>query len=697
MLNSIKARIILGLLLSIAIAIGGVSTIVYFNINSLSQKAFETSSASQLERIDDFMSTFVEGGKHTALFLASLRDTKEAPGQLTVYATKTHDSEINRSTLATELERQLFDIFGGVVTSNPNYDYAYVGTADGGFVQFPEDKLPAGYNPTKRPWYKEIMASGDEASLSKAYLSTSGEPVGTITATVRKNDKIIGVIGIDINLATLTNVTSAIKVGETGYVMLIEDGGVILSDPASDKRAFKNVNDLNIPSLEQFASMTSGSIEVDLDGIRKLATVHHSDRLGWQLVLIQDKAEVFATTQETISNVLMLSLGLAILLLGIAWLLARSIARPIAMLAESAQVVARGNYDQMPEARHFSGELATLHSSMTTMVTELAATIKEARSKTLEAEEQTKKAEVALQEASAAREQAEHATKQGMLSAAKQLESIVMQVNQSSQELSGQIEQASANAGMQRERTAEAATAMEQINATVLEVASNASRAAESAETAKTQADTGGEIVRQVVSSINQVDKVTHELQTTLDKLGKQAEDIGQIMNVITDIADQTNLLALNAAIEAARAGDAGRGFAVVADEVRKLAEKTMHATKEVGGAVTAIQQATRVNIEGMSNVTTLVGQCTEQASEAGNSLSSIVEIVIETADQVRNIATASEEQSAASEQITRSTEEVNRIAGDVADIMHESNEAVINLARLADDLQDLIEKLKSA
>jgi methyl-accepting chemotaxis protein len=697
MFASIKARVVLGLLFSIAVAIGGVSTIVYFNVNSLSQQAFRESSASQLNRIDDFMSTFVNDAKYTAAFLASRPEMQNAQGKLTVFAGRTQPSKITRAILATETERAIFDLFGGVITANPNYDFAFMGSSDSGFVQFPEDTMPAGYDPTKRPWYREMLASDADTSLSKAYLSTTGKPVGSITAKIRTNGRVSGVVGIDINLSTLTNVTSSITTGKTGYVMLIEDGGVILSDPAQPARSFKNISELNNAALDKLARLENGTVDIMLDGVRKLATVHHADSLGWKLVLIQDEAEVFQATRDTLTNVILLSLGLAVLLLAVAWLLGRSIARPIGLLADSAQVVARGEYDKMPDARHFSGELATLHQSMTTMVTELAKTIKEARSKTVEAEEQTLKAEKALEEARHAREQADQATRQGMLAAAGQLESIVLQINNASQELSGQIAQASDNAGLQRERTAEAATAMEQINATVLEVASNASRAAESAETAKQQADNGGRIVHDVVSSINQVDGVTRDLQTTLDSLGKQAQDIGQIMNVITDIADQTNLLALNAAIEAARAGDAGRGFAVVADEVRKLAEKTMHATKEVGSAVTAIQQATKVNIEGMGNVTQLVGRCTDQASEAGKSLASIVDIVDHTADQVRNIATASEEQSAASEEITRSTEEVNRIAGDVAEIMNDSNTAVNDLARLADELQGLIEKLKSA
>jgi methyl-accepting chemotaxis protein len=168
-------------------------------------------------------------------------------------------------------------------------------------------------------------------------------------------------------------------------------------------------------------------------------------------------------------------------------------------------------------------------------------------------------------------------------------------------------------------------------------------------------------------------------------------------MNVITDIADQTNLLALNAAIEAARAGDAGRGFAVVADEVRKLAEKTMEATKEVGDYISAIQSGTRDNIDGMTKAAAEVSASTEQANKAGEALKGIVEIVDETAGQVRSIATASEEQSAASEQINRSIEEVNLIANDNAQAMRESSTAVGELMHLGEQLSELIEELRKA
>jgi hypothetical protein len=126
---------------------------------------------------------------------------------------------------------------------------------------------------------------------------------------------------------------------------------------------------------------------------------------------------------------------------------------------------------------------------------------------------------------------------------------------------------------------------MEEMTATVLEVAKNAGEAAETAGSARTKAQDGAQVVSRVVTSMSDVQTQSNQLKDDMAKLGKQAEGIGRFMTVITDIADQTNLLALNAAIEAARAGDAGRGFAVVADEVRKLAEKTMQASKEVGEA----------------------------------------------------------------------------------------------------------------
>ncbi|WP_415517973.1 MAG: methyl-accepting chemotaxis protein [Desulfovibrio aminophilus] len=279
--------------------------------------------------------------------------------------------------------------------------------------------------------------------------------------------------------------------------------------------------------------------------------------------------------------------------------------------------------------------------------------------------------------------------------AAAEANTISDQVASASEELSAQIEQSSRGSEEQRSRTGEAATAMEEMNATVMEVAKSASTAAELADKAKGQAQDGEQLVRDVVATITRINEQSEVLRTDMTELGKQAEGIGQIMNVIADIADQTNLLALNAAIEAARAGDAGRGFAVVADEVRKLAEKTMTATNEVGAYIKAVQDSARKNIQGTEATVLAVTAGTQTAEKSGEALREIVDMVEKTADQVRSIATASEQQSAASEQISRSTEEINRIASETAEAMTQSAQAVSDLARLAQTLKTTIDDMR--
>ena len=160
---------------------------------------------------------------------------------------------------------------------------------------------------------------------------------------------------------------------------------------------------------------------------------------------------------------------------------------------------------------------------------------------------------------------------------------------------------------------------------------------------------------------------------------------------VISDIADQTNLLALNAAIEAARAGDAGRGFAVVADEVRKLAEKTMASTNDVRDAITSIQNSAQQSVDKMGEALVAVEEATTLANESGAALHQIVGHVERTADQVRIIATASEEQSAASEEITRSLTTVNEMSAQTTQAMNEAAQAIAELAQQTERLTALI------
>lgn len=269
-------------------------------------------------------------------------------------------------------------------------------------------------------------------------------------------------------------------------------------------------------------------------------------------------------------------------------------------------------------------------------------------------------------------------------------------VSSSAEELAAQVEQSNAGAEEQQQRTAEVATAMDEMNATVLEVARNADNAAGMAEQVRERAQEGAKVVEESVQISTRVTQQSESLSASMAELGRQAEAVGQVITVIEDIADQTNLLALNAAIEAARAGDAGRGFAVVADEVRKLAERTMAATKEVTQSVTLIQRSADENVRGSAEAARAVEESRQMTHRSGEVLAEIISLVDKTADQVRAIATAAEEQSATSEQIAQATEGINAIAGETTTAMTESTRAIQGLAEQAARLQTIIADMRS-
>ncbi len=383
--------------------------------------------------------------------------------------------------------------------------------------------------------------------------------------------------------------------------------------------------------------------------------------------------------------------------LGLGFMLTSSVSAQLGedpgYLGEVAGKIAGGDLDVAFRAQQKRGGV---YAVMQDMVQTMKGKIAEAEQKTAEAAEQARLAQIATDEANEAKARAERAKAEGMIAAAQQLEKIVEAVSSASEELSAQIEQSSRGTEVQSQRVAETATAMEEMNATVLEVAKNASQAADSSGNARAKALEGAKVVAHAVESITDVQNKSVTLKNDMAVLGKQAEGIGQVMNVISDIADQTNLLALNAAIEAARAGDAGRGFAVVADEVRKLAEKTMAATKEVGEAVSGIQQGARKNLENVEHSVVTIEKATSLANESGAALKEIVALVEVSTDQVRSIAAASEEQSSASEEINRSVEDINRISGETASAMNQSAQAVGDLARQAQTLRTIIENMKS-
>ena len=337
-----------------------------------------------------------------------------------------------------------------------------------------------------------------------------------------------------------------------------------------------------------------------------------------------------------------------------------------------------------------------VYESLVEMVDALKGHIDRAQAESKNAREQSKVARTAMEKAEEASREAESKT-DAMMKLADRLENVGGVVSSASMELSAQIEQSDKGAAEAAQRLSDAAAAMNQMNTSVQEVARNASAASTASAETRTKAEAGAQVVERSLHRIQSVHKVSLDLKEDMTQLNEHSQDITRIMGVISDIADQTNLLALNAAIEAARAGEAGRGFAVVADEVRKLAEKTMASTNDVSNAIKVIQQSTQKSTAAVENAVAQIEEATQFASESGHALEEIVATADATAEQVNAIAAASEEQSAASEEITSSILQCNDMSKQIAEAMSEASRAVTGLSDQAKELEHLIGDLKKS
>lgn len=264
-----------------------------------------------------------------------------------------------------------------------------------------------------------------------------------------------------------------------------------------------------------------------------------------------------------------------------------------------------------------------------------------------------------------------------------------------SEQISSSTEQMAAGAQEQSSQALEVVTQVEEMTKTILSTSKNATLASDASKKAGQVAREGGVVVEKTVDGMNRIAQFVEKAAEEIQALGKNSEQIGEIVQVIDDIANQTNLLALNAAIEAARAGEQGRGFAVVADEVRKLAERTTKATKEISEMIKSIQTVTENVVKSMSQGSVEVKEGKTLAQKAGDSLKEIILASDAVLDVVNQVAAASEEQSVTSEQINRNVETISKVTNESAAGIQQIASAADELNKMTTNLKELISHFK--
>lgn len=626
-----------------------VATLVVCNLRIEAREDFVDNSNREIRQVSNAIRIFFQGIDQNVNYLASQPMIAATGNDLNKYLAPHPNYNLG------EQDKQILDFITCLAQAHSAYAYVAYGVNDGGYVVWPAGQKLSNYDPRKRPWYQLAMANPGQTVRTNTYYWAADDAV--LISTVRAVPNLLGnpggVVNIDVTLKGLTELVKKIKLGDSGYLMLVEKNGNVMVDPRDASHNFKQLDSIGAGYAE-LAKAGKGLVEVEINGERYMANVYPDDQLGWTFIGLIQESEVMQTMTRLTWLIGIVALVLAAVFAAVGAVFAKHIVRPINNVSSGLEDIAQGQGDLTRSlevrGRDESAQLASWFNQFLGAIRSLIQHIGTAGGKILSA-------------------------------------------SNSSTRVSSDMAEA---ADRQREAVDMVSTAFQEMVATANEVARSCSQAAVSADNGQSQAREGQLHIDAAVQSVDSLSLEIEQSAQSIQQLERDSNSIQSILGTIRSIAEQTNLLALNAAIEAARAGEQGRGFAVVADEVRALAKRSAESTAEIDGLLGNLASRTTEVACQMHASLEISRQSVSRIGLARDSFGQIRESVEVIRDMNTQIATAAEEQHQVAEEINRHISQIHGDAQVVAQLSLAARQDSQSLAGLSNERDELVRRFRT-
>ncbi|WP_026895115.1 methyl-accepting chemotaxis protein [Clostridiisalibacter paucivorans] len=654
----IKLTIIITLVAIIPLFLLGISS--YMKIGDVLEDKLEVTTGQMMDEVNEYLSMFLNGIEQKTSLVADNSSFINLK-----------DGDVEGANIALELLSEVQKNDDMILNS-------FFGQVSGTMDIYPQQKLSEDYDPRTREWYQEAIKNPGKVIWTSPYRdAATGKITMTAAKVVKNQEDIIGVVGIDVMLNNFSESVSNKLVGHEGYVIISTDDGIYISHPDGELIGKEAMSEKMYWNDVKSTNKGFNSYEHNNDN---MFIIHRTnDRVGWKLIGVLHESELIKDTGIIKKFVISILIGTSILAFLISIMIARGISKPLNIITEGMKKVANGDFTTNIDL-NTNNEFEIAGNNFNRMVHSVSLLVNEVKN-----------------------------ASKTVMDSSSLLADITDQTTTATNEVATTIEEIAKGSNEQAKDTEQGVIKVNELASNIDKVNKSTDEMTNMSTDTYELSHSGLDIVKVLTERTDKNMNSVTQINDIVFEMNESSQNIGKIIDAISDIAEQTNLLALNAAIEAARAGESGRGFAVVAEEIRKLAEESANSANEIKDIIEGIQQQSDHAVVSMKETKRYVQEQGEAVKDTENVFNKISDTIFKLVDKVtevreytkdidnrkNDIVQVIDNISAASEETSASTEEVSASAEEQLAAIEEVDSYAKDLKELSKKLQKSVEKFK--